>query len=120
MADLYWLITLGSFSEVLGTISILSGILIAILSVILLVAWKSDIEEESKGFYKKWTKIVWAIWGIVTLIAIAIPTKQQFYLIYGVGGTIDYLKENPTAKQLPDKCIKVLDRWADEQLKEKE
>lgn len=119
MADLYWLITLGSLSEVLGAISVLGGITITILSLALLIAWKSDIEEESKSFYKKWAKIAWGIWGIVTLIAIAIPTKQQFYLIYGVGGTIDYLKENPTAKQLPDKCIKVLDKWADEQLKEK-
>lgn len=37
-------------------------------------------------------------------------------MIYGVGSTIDYIKENPTAKQLPDKCVKILDKWVDEQL----
>lgn len=37
-------------------------------------------------------------------------------MIYGVGGTIDYIKDNPTAKQLPDKYFKILDKWADEQL----
>ena len=26
-------------------------------------------------------------------------------MICGVGSTIDYIKENPTAKQLPDKCV---------------
>lgn len=37
-------------------------------------------------------------------------------MIYGVGGTIDYIKENPASKQLPDKCVKILDKWVDEQL----
>lgn len=27
---------------------------------------------------------------------------------------MDYLKSNPTAKQLPDKCIKALDKWIDD------
>lgn len=39
-------------------------------------------------------------------------------MIYGVGGTIDYIKENHTAKQLPDKYIKILNKWTDKQLKE--
>lgn len=38
-------------------------------------------------------------------------------MIYRVGGTIDYIKENPTAKQLPDKCFKIIDKWTNEQLK---
>lgn len=39
-------------------------------------------------------------------------------MIYGVGSTIDYIKENPIAKQLPDKCFKIINKWADKQLKE--
>ena len=35
-------------------------------------------------------------------------------MIYGVGSTIEYLKSNPNAKELPDKCVKALERWADE------
>mgnify|MGYP004481456109 FL=1 len=46
------------------------------------------------------------------------PTKSQLYIIYGVGGSIDYLKDNPTAKELPDKCIKALDNWVDNLNKE--
>ena len=41
------------------------------------------------------------------------PTTKQALLIYGVGGTIDYIQANPTAKQLPDKCINALDKWVD-------
>lgn len=38
--------------------------------------------------------------------------------IYGVGGTIDYLKENKDANKIPDKCIKALDKYLDDVLKE--
>jgi hypothetical protein len=48
-----------------------------------------------------------------TLLLIFVPTTKQAMLIYGVGGTIDYIKQNPTAKQLPDKCVKALDKWVD-------
>ena len=44
-------------------------------------------------------------------LLILTPNSKQALMIYGVGSTIDYLKENPTAKQLPDKCIKALDCW---------
>lgn len=32
-------------------------------------------------------------------------------LIFGIGGSIDYLKSNDVAKQLPDKCINAIDAW---------
>ena len=44
---------------------------------------------------------------------ITVPTKNDALLIYGVGGTIDYIKSNDTAKQLPDKHIKALDKLVD-------
>ena len=48
------------------------------------------------------------------------PTTKVLLYIYGVGGTIDYIKTNDTAKQLPDKCIKALDRFADKYIDEPE
>lgn len=49
-----------------------------------------------------------------------IPTTNQALLIYGAGGTIDYIKSNGTAKQLPDKCVKALDKYLDNINKEEE
>ena len=40
-------------------------------------------------------------------------------LIYGVGTTIDYVKQNNTLQQIPDQCINALDAWV-ESLTEKE
>ena len=50
---------------------------------------------------------------IACLINFFIQTTNEALMVYGIGGTIDYVKSNKTAKQLPDKCIKALDKWAD-------
>lgn len=47
------------------------------------------------------------------LINIFTPSTKQAYLIWGVGSTIDYLKDNEAAKQLPGKAVIALDRWLD-------
>lgn len=47
-----------------------------------------------------------------------IPSQKSLLIIYGVGGTIDYLKENKDANKIPDKCIKALDKYLDDALKE--
>lgn len=119
MSTLYWI-------NVLDNINFLF-ILIFILSLIfsigyVLVALTCTVEEifgtlNYKYFIKakNWT---YTLLIISTLAITFIPSKSQLYIIYGVGGTIDYLKENPTAKELPDKCIKVLDAWVDNLNKE--
>lgn len=41
-----------------------------------------------------------------------IPTTKEAYLIYGVGGTIDYLRSDQTAKQIPHKVA--VDKYLEE------
>ena len=64
------------------------------------------------------TTVVIVFVGVLGLIFI--PTKNEVLLIYGVGGTIDYLKENETASQIPDKCINALDKWVESLVDTKE
>ena len=52
------------------------------------------------------------------LINFFIQTTNEALMVYGIGGTIDYIKSNETAKQLPDKYIKALDKWAENLTKE--
>ena len=35
-------------------------------------------------------------------------------MIYGIGGTIDYIKSNDKSRQIPDKVINVIDKWLSE------
>lgn len=50
---------------------------------------------------------------IFSLLMIFVPTTKQGFLIYGLRSTVDYIKQNPTARQLPDKCVKALDKWVE-------
>lgn len=49
-----------------------------------------------------------------------IPTTKEAYLIYGVGGTIDYLRSDQTAKQIPHKVIVAVDKYLEELVAEDE
>ena len=125
METMYWLITLGGISSVCVALTIITGALIAILLCFLLFGVK---QEEDSDYYcwtkegykngKTWFKVLVVIFSVSFIGAIFIPSTNQLYAIYGVGGSYDYLKSNPTAKRLPDKCIKILDKWADKELKD--
>lgn len=116
MSTLYWITILGNLQGLCMLICALSLMLSAVCFLINLF-YAEEIKEGDTTFsYKSFNKAKnWAytILIISTLVVIFVPSENQLYKIYGVGGTIDYLKENPTAKELPDKCIKALDTWVD-------
>ena len=116
MSELYWL-------GVLGNLNCL-GVAIAVLSFLVFIAlgfWLflcSDDDLEPSPYIKKVFK--GSIFAIVLGVVMAtfIPSKKNLLIIYGVGGTIDYVKENKDANKIPDKCIKALDKYLDDVLKE--
>ena len=73
-----------------------------------------------QGFkmFSNYSKIFIFVTIIACLMNFFIPTTNEALMIYGVGGTIDYVKSNETAKQLPDKCVKALDKYLDNLTKE--
>lgn len=61
--------------------------------------------------------------SIIALISLAvirifIPTNKELLAIYGIGGTIDYIKSDSVATNLPSKAIKAIDLWLDEKTNE--
>lgn len=119
MSTLYWITVLDNIKFLFVLIFIVSFIF-SIACVITNLA--CSVDELSEVFnYKCFIKTKhWAYTLLIisTLVVIFVPSENQLYKIYGVGGTIDYLKDNPTAKELPDKCIKALDTWVDNLNKE--
>jgi len=79
--------------------------------------WPS-CDDDDKSIAVKWIKRIGVCAILFTLVAVFTPSSKSMYMIYGVGGTIDYLKENPTAKQLPDKVVMALDKWGDSQIED--
>lgn len=65
------------------------------------------------GFSSKSFKILLASFFFFVVSSILTPTTNEALMIFGVGGTIDYIKSNDTINQLPDKCVKALDAWVD-------
>ena len=100
----------------------LDGLLVAIvvvMSILLFVAvlskffsWDADFATETeRKTYRKRAAICGSIGFILLIATIFIPTTNQALIIYGVGGTIDYVKSSDKAKQLPEKAIMALDKY---------
>ena len=122
MNEIYWITRFSGINTVFLVFLIISAIASVIFTIVYIVNYCEEqncsecYKQECKNYQKlgtKFLKITIPIFIISCLGVVFVPTTKQALLIYGVGGTIDYVKTNPTAKQLPDKCIKALDGWVD-------
>jgi hypothetical protein len=67
-------------------------------------------------------KFKWVGIGLTVIflpLVMFIPNSKDAMLIFGIGPTIDYIQNNETAKQLPDKCINALDNWVESLISDK-
>lgn len=111
MNEIYWITRFDSINNCATVFLILSTIVTVFFIICVIVAMVD--KDKELNFFKKCLKFSVPILMVFILIKILVPTTKEALLIYGVGRTIDYIKTNPTAKQLPDKCINALDKWAD-------
>lgn len=125
MNEIYWITRFDSINT-LGIIFTFVSLGVFILCWLISIStddWTGQdcCTEKQKQKLRKGANysIVPFILGLV--LWIFVPTEKEALMIWGVGGTIDYIKQNPTAKQLPDKCVEALDKWVDSWIiKEKE
>lgn len=131
MEELYWITRLGALNFLFNVIIFVSLVAIIILAMELFVIKKTSDNEDDKNlelqvvtgkvhnenmfynFVKKQFIRAFIVFVVSIVCNVFIPTKNEALMIYGVGSTIDYIKSNDTTKQLPDKCIKALDKWSD-------
>ena len=126
MNEIYWLTRVDTLNTIFGwmiAIPVIVGILMFIAFLVSMESLRSNEIEENwltfKKYCKKFRNVLLPVF-IVGILGIGFcPTKNDMLLIYGVGGSIDYLRNNPTAQKLPDKCIEALDAWVDELFPEK-
>jgi len=119
MNEIYWLTRLGELDGVFCFLWIMPTILSSFI-VIALPIFGEDWNDKFKDMLKKWA------WRLIILIVIGVigdaftPSKKDVLLIYGLGGTIDYVKSNDKAKELPDKVVDALTRYVDTIAKEEQ
>ena len=126
MNEIYWITRL-DITHTLALVLFIISIVASLLSIISYLCFNGQSIWDMNHEYERSAKqnrdyanvskrvLKYCIIPLVlsSLLLIFVPTTKQAFLIYGVGGTIDYVKSNPTAKQLPDKCVKALDKWVD-------
>lgn len=129
MNEIYWITRLTCICNFLTAVAVVSFLISATMAIFAMCNKfeANDYEEGGKyyNYYIQRFKMFLSYFKRLIFVAIVaclinffIPTTNEALMIYGVGGTIDYVKSNKTAKQLPDKYIKVLDKWVENLTKE--
>ena len=118
MIEIYWIEMLDGINFLL----VLTGVIILIVAAIMIATSfggedYDKKQEDDLPLRKNGIKLLF-LSLILFIICALIPNTKQAYRIYGISATINYLKDNVEAKQLPDKGIKVLNKWADDYLEE--
>ena len=114
MVEIYWLQRLGNIGF---CFNIGFWICIVIACTILATILAEYLLDEINVFCDKrfayWFKKFAMVFAFFTIGSIIIPTQHDLMVIYGLGGTIDYIKSNDKAKELPDKVVDALTRYID-------
>lgn len=79
-----------------------------------------DYDEDLWLRVRSYAKKLLLLFAFLCIGSAFLPDKQDLLEIYGIGGTIDYIKRNDKAKELPDKVVDALTRYVDSIEKEKE
>lgn len=114
MKELYFINLIGNINI---AVWVIFGVLCFAAFVIGIAYFMDDIDDEQT---KKLFKPMIVVAVVCLVLGISLPTKQDAYIIYGIGSVVDYVQKNDDAKQLPDKTVKMLNALADKYSEETE
>ena len=119
MNEFYWLTRLDGVRVFMTVMLMISAIASVVFAVVYFIESMAKDEEYMSNIPGKMLKIFIPIFLLSAVARVFIPSTNEALMIWGVGGTIDYIKGNEKIKQIPDKCIDALDMWVN-RLTEKE
>lgn len=118
MTEMYWITRLDGINTVIGVALAVSAAMAAVFLIGYAISdWKVTEDSFTKSNLKT-LKVFTVIAVLLSVLNVFAPTKKDMLMIYGIGGTIDYIKSNDTAKSMPNKCIEALDKLLDEYIDE--
>lgn len=117
MSEIYWISRLDYICNLFIVLSIVFGVIVVVGGFTLIVADKSD---KDYPVILKTVKKSLLMFSCSILVVIFLPNTKQAYMIWGLGGTIDYIKSNETVQKLPDKTVQCLDKFIDKYLNEED
>lgn len=117
MNEIYWITRLDIIICLAGVVTFIC----VVVAIGLGVDWLMDGEDEilrSNETRKRIAKATLIPFVISTLIWTFVPSSKTALMIFGIGSTVDYIKENETLQGIPDKCVKALGAWVDSLVEE--
>ena len=123
MSEIYWLTRLDTLSTFLMVMTIF-GIVYIFVCIIVILSGAADGGSYGnlrdtplyQWVEKNFLKTIW-IPTLITILSIFTPTTKEALIIYGAGGTLEFLKDNETVKQIPDKTLQCIDKLLEDYLK---
>ena len=122
MTEIFWLQRIGNIGFCFNVgfwVCILLVFFISGMSFFLFIGDDIDFGNLNVKRFFRWTKKFAIVFSVFTVGSIMIPTQEDIVAIYGLGGTIDYIKSSDKAKELPDKVVDALTRYVDSIEKDK-
>lgn len=114
MNEIYWITRL----DAIQTLAIIAVFILGVFTCLHIIIWVIEDDEENKPKLKNIILKFAAYISIPIFLLVFIPSKRDMLMIIGIGGTIEYLKSNDTAKELPDKVIMAIDKFLDDTIEE--
>ena len=121
MSEIYWITRLGALDTLCEVVLFLTGLLfVLIFSFYPLIHdyLDDDGHEEQRARFIKAVKLSAVLCVLAIIGKVFIPTQKELLLIYGIGGTIDYVQSSDKAKELPDKAVEALGKYLEEASKD--
>lgn len=116
MNEIYWITRLDCLINLLTGVIVASVIVCTLFGILIFIDPDEDIMPGSKR--RKYTLISAIVFTISVVTAVFVPSKKEMMLIYGLGQTVDYIRDNEDVKELPDKCVQALDVWLESLIEE--
>ena len=112
MKEIYWLQVIGNVGEITTGVFIFAIFALVLLTLAFFTHDVYDEEQERQyQLIKRSMKYAFITLFIAAIGFVFIPSNKQILAIYGIGGTIDYIKSNDKAKELPDKVVDALTKY---------
>lgn len=113
ISDMYWITRLSSIHDAFLFVFIIAAIVAGFTGIIILLI--GDDKDDHACFKRVKKYFITAVVAVVLsgIGLVFVPKTNEALLIYGVGTTIDYVDNNETIKQLPDKAVQALDKYLD-------
>ena len=124
MREFYWITRLDTLEGLFGFFIFL-GVIGLIIYIGFRVYWSTpDCQNDETERSTTNTVLRVSMWFALLLMVgipgcVFVPTKEEALVIYGVGGSIEYIQEHPDSEQLPPNLKKAVDKFVEEYVDKK-